>query len=188
MQRRSTVLELATFAVVANVMLVACAKKEDAAADSPVAKVDSAATAAAPRSLYDRLGGQPAVTAVIDSFVAIVAKDARINKKFARSDVGRVKRMLVDQVCATAGGPCTYSGLSMKDAHRNMGVTEGEFNALVEDLVTTLNAYNVPKKEQDELLGALGSMKGDIVEVAGSTTTGTALPKAFTPASKGAAK
>ena len=186
MQRRSTFIEVATSAVIAMVMLVACAKKDDASADSTVAKADTAAPAAAPRSLYDRLGGQPAVAAVVDSFVAIVAKDARINKKFARSDVGRVKRMLVDQICAQTGGPCTYSGLTMKDAHRNMGVTEGEFNALVEDLVTTLNAYNVPKKEQDELLGALGSMKGDIVEVQGSATA-TSLPKQFTPASKGAA-
>jgi hemoglobin len=159
---------------------VACAKKEDASADSPAAAAD---TTAPPRSLYDRLGGQSAITSVVDSFVAIVAKDARINKKFARSDIGRVKRMLVDQVCAQTGGPCTYTGRTMKEAHLNMGVTEGEFNALVEDLVTTLNAFNVPKPEQDELLNALGAMKADIVEVPGSSATGTALPKNFNPAS-----
>ena len=119
---------------------------------------------------------------MVDSFVATVAKDARINKKFAKSDVARVKRMLVDQVCAQTGGPCTYSGRTMKEAHLNMGVTEGEFGALVEDLVTTLNAFNVPKPEQDELLKALGTMKGDIVEVPGSTATGTPLPKNFAPA------
>jgi len=161
---------------------IACSQKEGASADSPAAAVDTSAKAAAPRSLFDRLGGQSAITAVVDSFVAIVAKDARINKKFARSDIGRVKRMLVDQICAQTGGPCTYSGRNMKEAHQNMGVTEGEFNALVEDLVTTLNAFNVPKPEQDELLNALGTMKGDIVEVPGSTATGTPLPKNFAPA------
>jgi hemoglobin len=62
-----------------------------------------------------------------------------------------------------------------------MGVTEGEFNALVEDLVTTLKSFNVPDQEQNELLAALGSMKGDIVEVQ-SQATGTALPKSFVPA------
>ena len=160
---------------------VGCAKKEGAPADSPAVAADTTTKAAA-RSLYDRLGGQSAVVAVVDSFVAIVAKDARINKKFARSDVGRVKRMLVDQICAQTGGPCTYTGRGMKEAHTNMGVTEGEFNALVEDLVTTLNAFNVPKPEQDELLGALGTMKGDIVEVPGSSATATPLPKNFTPA------
>ncbi len=69
----------------------------------------------------------------------------------------------------------------MKDAHTAMGVTDGEFNALVEDLVAALNQFKVPKREQDELLSALGTMKGDIVEVQ-STATGTRLPAAFKPA------
>ena len=81
------------------------------------------------RSLYDRLGGKAAITAVIDTFVARVAADPRINKKFARTNIPRVKAMLVDQVCQQTGGPCTYTGRSMKDAHRGMKVTEGEFNA-----------------------------------------------------------
>ena len=190
MRRRSMFLELATFVVLAGGTTIACAKKDNGSADSAAtAAVDTTAkaAAAAPKSLYDRLGGQPAITAVIDSFVATVAKDDRINKKFAKSDVARVKKNLVDQVCAQTGGPCTYTGLTMKEAHEQMGVTEGEFNALVEDLVKTLTAYNVPKTEQDELLNALGSMKGDIVEVPGSAT-GTALPKAFVPAAARAAK
>lgn len=139
------------------------------------------ADTAASRSLYDRLGGRSAITAVVDTFVARVAADARINKKFARSDIPRVKAMLVDQVCMQTGGPCTYAGRSMKESHRNMSVTEGEFNALVEDLVAALNAFDVPKREQDELLAALGTMKADIVEVQ-SAATGTSLPASFKPA------
>jgi hemoglobin len=179
---------VATVAVLVTAATQACAKKDTGTADSAAtAAVDTAAKAVASKSLYDRLGGQPAITAVIDSFVATVAKDDRINKKFAKSDVARVKKNLVDQVCAQTGGPCTYTGLTMKEAHEKMGVTEGEFNALVEDLVKTLTAYNVPKAEQDELLNALGSMKGDIVEVPGPAT-GTPLPKAFVPAAARAAK
>ncbi len=146
---------------------------------------DSVAAAArepaAPQSLYDRLGGKSAIASVVDSFVARVAADTRINKKFARSNIPRVKAMLVDQICNQTGGPCTYTGRSMKEAHRDMKVTEGEFNALVEDLVATLNQFNVPKAEQDELLTALGSMKADIVEVQ-SAETGTTLPASFKPA------
>lgn len=160
--------------------LAACQKTEQPPAADTMAAEASADSAVA-RTLYDRLGGTGAITAVVDSFVAIVAKDNRINKKFARSDVARVKRMLVDQVCSATGGPCTYSGRSMKEAHRNMGVTEGEFDALVEDLVAALNAYNVPKPEQDELLGALGTMKTDIVEVQGPATA-TPLPGNFVSA------
>jgi hemoglobin len=155
---------------------VACRKSAPPAADTT-----AAAPAAAPKSLYERLGGKEAITAVVDSFVAKVAADTRINQKFARSDIGRVKTMLVDQICAQTGGPCTYTGRSMKDAHHNMGVTEGEFNALVEDLVATLDAFKVPAAEKNELISALGTMKSDIVEVP-SPATGTPLPKSFVPA------
>ena len=162
----------------------ACAKKDQAASDTTAAAVSDTT----PKSLYDRLGGKSAITAVVDTFVARVAADARINKKFARSNIPRVKAMLVDQICAQTGGPCTYTGRTMKEAHRDMKVTEGEFNALVEDLVSALNTFSVPKKEQDELLAALGSMKGDIVTVK-TAATGTSLPASFKPApALGAAK
>ena len=146
-------------------------------ADDTTAASDAVDTMAS-KSLYDRLGGKSAITAVVDTFVARVAADTRINKKFARSNIPRVKAMLVDQICTQTGGPCTYTGRSMKEAHRNMGVTEGEFNALVEDLVASLNQFSVPKREQDELLAALGTMKGDIVEVQ-NAQTGTPLPASF---------
>jgi hemoglobin len=132
-------------------------------------------------SLYERLGGLDAITAVVDDFVARCAGDSRINGKFARTDVPRLKKMLVDQVCQATGGPCTYSGRDMKETHLGMGVTAGEFDALVEDLVTTLNQFNVPKPEQDELLGLLGPMRGDIVEIE-SPETGTPLPATYQPA------
>lgn len=132
-------------------------------------------------SLYERLGGQNAIVAVIDDFVARCAGDDRINGKFARSDIDRLKRMLVDQVCEATGGPCTYRGRDMKETHDGMGVTAGEFDSLVEDLVATLNGFNVPQAEQDELLGLLGPMKGDIVEV-DSPETGRPLPESYQPA------
>lgn len=86
--------------------------------------------------------------------------------------------MLVDQVCAASGGPCTYTGRDMAETHAGMGVTAGEFDALVGDLVATLDQFSVPKAEQDELLGLLGPMRPDIVEVE-SPETGTALPATY---------
>ena len=62
------------------------------------------------------------------------------------------------------GGPCTYAGRSMKEAHAGMDITEAEFEIMVDDLVQTLNAYKVPKKEQDELLALLAPMKSDVVQ------------------------
>jgi hemoglobin len=129
-------------------------------------------------SLYERLGGLDAITAVIDSFVARCAGDDRINPKFERTDVPRLKKMLVDQVCEATGGPCTYTGRTMSETHDGMAVTAGEFDALVEDLVLTLDEFNVPKPEQDELLGLLGPMRDDIVEIE-SPETGTPLPASY---------
>ncbi|MGE0116517.1 MAG: group 1 truncated hemoglobin [Dongiaceae bacterium] len=115
-------------------------------------------------SLYDRLGGKPAIEAVVDQFVQNVAADTRINGFFADADIPGLKGKLVDQICQASGGPCTYAGLDMKTAHRGMGIKEEHFNALVEDLIAALDKFNVPEKEKTELLGALGPMKGDVVE------------------------
>ena len=130
------------------------------------------------RSLYERLGGKSAITAVIDDFVARCAADSRINGKFARTDIARLKASLVDQVCEATGGPCTYSGRDMHTTHDGMSVTGGEFDALVADLVATLDRFSVPEAEKNELLGALAPMRSDIVEVE-SSATGTPLPDGY---------
>jgi hemoglobin len=126
-------------------------------------------------SLYERLGEKDAIIAVVDDFVGRCAADDRINAKFARTDVPRLKRMLVDQVCAASGGPCTYSGREMRTTHEGMSVTAGEFDALVGDLVATLDRFGVGAAENDELLHLLSPMRGDIVEDE-SPATGTPLP------------
>jgi hemoglobin len=116
-------------------------------------------------SLYDRLGGKPAITAVIDEFVGNVADDQRINGRFATTDIPKLKGHLVDQVCEATGGPCTYTGRDMKTTHAGMRISNAEFTAMVEDLVAALDTFKVPQAEQKELLGLLGSMKSEIVEI-----------------------
>ena len=151
-------------------------------ATSLVALLLSGSTALAQeKSLYERLGGQPAISAVIDDFAGRVLADTRINAKFAKSDPNRLVTNLKSFVCKATGGPCKYEGKDMTAAHKNMAVTNGEFGALVEDLVATLDKFNVPAKEKGELLGALGPLGPQIVEVQ-SNTTGEKLPAAFKPA------
>ena len=115
------------------------------------------------KTLYERLGGKYAITAVVDDFVGNVAADSRINQRFANTNIPHLKQMLVDQICAGTGGPCTYTGRDMKSAHAGMRISDAEFDALVGDLVKTLDKFKVPEKEKGELLGVLGPMKGDIV-------------------------
>ncbi|MEW6354679.1 MAG: group 1 truncated hemoglobin [Pseudomonadota bacterium] len=115
-------------------------------------------------SLYKRLGGKPAITKVVADFVGNVGADARINARFADTDLTRLKALLVEQICEASGGPCKYSGRDMKTTHRGMAIADADFNALVEDLVKALDANKVPKREQDDLLAILGPMRSDIVE------------------------
>ena len=144
------------------------AEASTGAASSPAAATAPAAPAkadsGAKKSLYERLGGKPAIEAVIDEFLKNVATDNRIAHRFALSNLKDLRNKLVDQVCGATGGPCKYAGVDMKTAHRGMRIKSGEFDALVEDLVKALDTFKVPATEKGELLGALGGMKPDIVE------------------------
>ena len=71
--------------------------------------------------------------------------------------------LTVALICAGTGGPCTYTGRDMKTAHKGMGISDADFNALVGDLVKSLDKFKVPQKEQGELLAILGPMKSSIV-------------------------
>ena len=91
----------------------------------PIPRISDHEPAGAPACAH-RLGGNDAVVAVVDDFVGRAAADSRINAKFARTDVPRLKAMLVEQVCAATGGPVTYTGRGMRETHDGMGVTAGE--------------------------------------------------------------
>jgi hemoglobin len=121
------------------------------------------------KTLYERLGGKKSITAVVDEFVGKVAADTRINSFFQKTAadpkrLAKFKKNLVDQICQASGGPCKYMGKDMKSAHAGMGISSADFNALVEDLVAALDKFKVGEKEKNDLLGALGPMKSDIVE------------------------
>ena len=130
------------------------------------------------KSLYDRLGGLDAINAVTESWVARVGGDDRANGKFARTDIARLKKEVADQLCEATGGPCTYTGRSMRETHVGMKTTAGEFDVVMQHLGATLDELHIPRPEQDELVGLLRPMRDDIVEVE-SPQTGTPLPDSY---------
>jgi hemoglobin len=133
------------------------------AAAITLGSLGSASAQVGKRSLYDRLGGYNAISAVVDDFVANVAADKRINKFFAKANVPRLKARLTDQLCQASGGPCVYTGADMKTAHAGMGIRNKDFDALVRDLVKSLNKFKVPAAEQKEIASVLLPMRKDIV-------------------------
>jgi hemoglobin len=152
------------------------APRPEIAPRSAPAKAERAAdTAAAPRpaaaatrpgaaaSLYERLGGKPAITAVTGELLDRIAADPRIKFRFFNTDLGRLKKLLVEFVCMATGGPCKYTGQDMETSHAGMELVAEEFTALVEDLAGALDKFKVPAREKSELLGALGPLQPQIV-------------------------
>ena len=127
------------------------------------------AAAEQPSSLYQRLGGMPAIRAVVDDLVTRILADGRVNKWFTHAAADpehavAYKAKLADLICQGTGGPCQYTGLDMLTAHKGRGVTEEAFNAVVEDLTATLGKLGVPEKETGDLLGILAPMKPLVVQ------------------------
>ncbi|HEY1086859.1 MAG TPA: group 1 truncated hemoglobin, partial [Archangium sp.] len=129
-------------------LLAGCATTSaSTSGDQPASK--PTATAEAPKKvLFERLGGKPAVEAVIDDFLGRVSKDELINSGFAVGHVPRLRQRLIELVCAASGGPCTYSGRDMVSAHAGMKITNAQFDALVGHLVATLDKFKVPSGEK----------------------------------------
>src|SRR4051812_3779062 len=125
------------------------------------------------KTLYERLGGKDAVTAVVDDFVNRAATDPKVN--FTRKgvpgaeweatpdNVKHLKMQITDFVTMATGGPNNYKGKDMKSSHRNMQITDAEFGAIAADLKATLDKFKVPPKEQGELMAIVGSTQKDIV-------------------------
>ena len=124
-------------------------------------------TPGATKSLYKRLGGYDAIAAVIDEFIKRMGSDpkmARFLTGLSQDSAGRLRQHIVDQVCAAAGGPCVYTGRDMKTSHKGMGISEDDWNAAAGHLVASLDMFNVPATEKNDLLAIVSSVKGDIVE------------------------
>jgi hemoglobin len=123
----------------------------------------AAASAADAPSLYQRLGGKDALTAVVNELWVTVAQDVRINARFAHTNPQVFGSQLVDFLCQASGGPCQYKGRDMKAAHTGMKLSDAEFGALAEDTAKTLDKFKVPAAEKGEVMNLLGSLKGDVV-------------------------
>jgi hemoglobin len=119
------------------------------------------------KSLYDRLGGYNAVAAVVDDFIGRLVADKRFTKFFvghSEDSLKKIRQHIVDQFCAAAGGPCLYTGRDMKTSHKGLGITADDWDAAAKHLVESLEKFNVPKAEKDDLLAFVSSLRKDIVE------------------------
>lgn len=119
------------------------------------------------KSLYERLGGYNALAAVVDDFIGRLVADQKFNRffvGFSTDSKKRIRQHVVDQLCEAAGGPCVYTGRSMKTSHAGIGITEAEWEEGAKHLAASLDKFKVPAKEKQEVLTFVSSLKADIVD------------------------
>ena len=113
-------------------------------------------------SLFERIGGLPVLTKIVDVFIDEVVSSPRTKRSFDGLNLKMFKKTVVSQLCKLTGGGCVYEGETMLKVHRDAKITEAEFNAFVDIFRTTLTLY-LPTREKNELLKILAPMKHDIV-------------------------
>jgi hemoglobin len=124
----------------------------------------------ATKSLYERLGGVYNIATVVDDFIERLLVNETLNAnpaiREARARVPKagLKFHVTAMVCAATGGPCKYTGRTMKESHAKLNINEAQWQAMAADFRKTLNTFKVPAREQDELVTIVESTKGDIVK------------------------
>jgi len=123
-----------------------------------------AAASQAAGTLYERLGGDAGVHAIADALIDRVAGDPVLGRSFEDVNLERIKRLLAEQICELAAGPCHYSGDPMRESHAGQHISEAEFYGMVATLERILKERHVSTGATNELLRLLAPMKRDIVE------------------------
>jgi hemoglobin len=114
------------------------------------------------QTLYQQLGERKGIALIVEDLLYLIVDDDRINQKFKGTDVAQFHRNLTDQLCALSDGPCTYTGTEMRKLHKDMAITDTQFNALVEDLILAMEQNDIPTGAQNRLLKRLAPLYPDI--------------------------
>jgi len=177
MASRNFIVTLLFAAVICIVALIGLSGR-DAAAQTrpgtpptrPTPPPPPTAPATAPsKSLFERLGGTYAIASVVDDLTERLAADPvitanpAVKESLSKISVPGLKFQLTAFVIQAVGGPYQYHGKDMKTAHANLKISGAEWDAAVADLKATLAKFNVPQREQEELLRVVASTKNDIV-------------------------
>jgi hemoglobin len=115
------------------------------------------------KALFNAFNGEAGIGRIVDDLVERNLADPRIKDIFAASDLVRLRRTLKEQFCYILNGPCDYTGMDMASSHKDHGITNREFNALVENLQHAMNKEGVPFRAQNKLLAKLAPMQRDVV-------------------------
>ena len=114
-------------------------------------------------SLFEELGGMPAIEKITGNFIYEIGLNESISKHFEETDLDRFYNKMVEHLCEVSDGPCEYTGDSMIDVHTNMNINEAEFNLVVDLLINALNRSDIPHPTQNKLLARLAKLRGEML-------------------------
>jgi hemoglobin len=118
-------------------------------------------------SLYARLGGYDAIAAVTDALLARLLNDPQLGvfwKGHCEDSLRRDRQLVVNYMCAAAGGPVVYTGRDMKTSHKGLAISVSDWEVFMQHATAVLAQFAVPAPERDEVLAFLTGLKGDVVE------------------------
>jgi hemoglobin len=150
---------LVSVAAVAALALAAPALARDGDAGAAPFKTDA---------LYKAFHGTAGIDRVVDTLVDLSIADPRISDIFKGQDIPHLRQMLDQQFCYLLKGPCAYTGKDMKEGHKDLGLQQTDFNALVENLQKAMDKEGVPFHDQNRFLAKLAPMERLVVERSGA--------------------
>jgi hemoglobin len=115
--------------------------------------------------LFQDLGGHSGIDAITDAFLYELSENDAALPLFLNTDIDRFREQFSTQLCDVAGGPCTYTGDTMRATHRGMNITRAQFNSVVEDLIEAMERTGTPVGAQNALLERLAAMYPEIVDL-----------------------
>ncbi|MFC1772712.1 group 1 truncated hemoglobin [Pseudomonadota bacterium] len=119
------------------------------------------------KTLYERLGGYDAISAVVNDLLPRLMADTQLGRFWqhrGEDGINREKQLLIDYLCANAGGPTLYTGRDNQTSHKGMGISESDWEAFMGHLDATLNSFKVPQQERNDVIGFVQGTRADIVE------------------------
>lgn len=113
--------------------------------------------------LYQQLGSTVGIEKIVDGLLVEIENDPQIVHHFRDTDIARFRKLLIEQFCELSGGPCKYTGVSMQESHTGFKITQADFDNLVRHLMKVMTEQNISTAAQNQLLGLLAPMYGDVV-------------------------
>ena len=121
----------------------------------------------AEKTLYERLGGYDAISAVVKDLLPRLMSDSQLGRFWENrgaDGINREEQLLIDFLCSSAGGPLLYTGRDNKTSHKGMGISESDWEKFIAHLNATLEKFELPQQEHSDVIGFIESTKADIVE------------------------